>query len=45
MGALHRLETAAVMGASQRIARIITVRTGEAGDGWLCPMSLYPHTL
>src|SRR5687767_13208801 len=27
----------------QRVSRIITVRTGDAGDGWLCPMSSYPH--
>lgn len=27
----------------QRVARIITVSTGDAGDGWLCPMSSYPH--
>ncbi|MFI2635084.1 transposase [Streptomyces collinus] len=33
------------VGAGQRLARIITVRTGEAGDGWLCPMSSYPHDL
>lgn len=30
---------------SQLMTRIITVRTGEAGDGWLCPMSSYPHDL
>ena len=30
---------------AQWLARIITVRTGEAGDGWLCPMSSYPHDL
>lgn len=29
----------------QRMARIITMRTGEAGDGWLRPMSSYPHDL
>ncbi|MFE2072125.1 hypothetical protein [Streptomyces misionensis] len=23
----------------QRVARIITVRSGEVGEGWLCPMS------
>ncbi|EFL34024.1 predicted protein [Streptomyces viridochromogenes DSM 40736] len=33
------------VGAGQLLARIITVRTGEAGDGWLCPMSSYPHDL
>lgn len=27
----------------QRVPRIITVRTGEAGEGWLFPMSSYPH--
>ena len=27
----------------QRVARIITVSIGDAGDGWLCPMSSYPH--
>ena len=31
--------------ARQWLERIITVRTGEAGDGWLCPMSSYPHDL
>ncbi|MFD9331121.1 protein kinase [Streptomyces sp. NPDC060065] len=31
--------------AVQRAARIITVRTGEVSDGWLCPMSSYPHDL
>lgn len=29
----------------QQLVRIITVRTGDAGDGWLCPMSSYPHDL
>lgn len=27
----------------QPVERIITVRRGEAGDGWLWPMSRYPH--
>lgn len=30
--------------AGQRVARIITMSTGEAGDGRLCPMSSYPTT-
>ncbi len=34
-----------VGGAGQRPARIIMVSTGEAGDGWLWPMSSYPHDL
>ena len=29
----------------QRLERITTVRTGEDSDGWLCPMSSYPHDL
>lgn len=29
----------------QRIARIITVRIGEASDGWLWPISSYSHDL
>ncbi|MFI1932362.1 helix-turn-helix domain-containing protein [Streptomyces sp. NPDC020328] len=29
----------------QRLVWIMTVSTGEAGDGWLCPMSSYPHDL
>ncbi len=32
-------------GIDQLMARIITVSTGDAGDGWLCPMSSYPHDL
>lgn len=32
-----------VVVGGQRVSRIITVRTSEADDGWLWPMSSYPH--
>ncbi len=41
--ALCAFPSAWASAAGQQMARIITVRTGEAGDGWLCPMSPYPH--
>lgn len=40
---LRSVHGAPQLGARHQMARIITVRTGEAGDGWLCPMSSYPH--
>lgn len=43
--AVVSFEDGGVVSADQRMTQIITVRTGEAGDGWLCPMSSYPHDL
>lgn len=39
----HSTRQDALVRADQRLARIITVRSGDAGEGWLCPMSSYPH--